>query len=349
MKSRILSGVFILCFGLLMQCKKDQPPQNSSSGSITSSKRLLICNEGNFGLGNGSISVYDPVSGNVVTDAYRTANNNQYIGDVLESYSRFEGKYYWAVNNSGKVVITDLNFVRLSSVSGFISPRYIEVVGNNKAYVSNLQLNLQLPNYIQIIDLNQNAITGTIRIDGWTEQMAQSYGKVFITNVYKKYLYVVDASSDAVVDSIFLNAGSNCIIKDQNEKIWVACDTSAGNSSRLVRINPVSHQIELDLSLHSTQSSISRMEINGSGSTIYYLMNDLYKFGITQTAVPTASFILQSGRTFYGLGIDPYDETIYVSDAINFNQSGVVYRYKSDGTAVANFHAGIIPGNMTVE
>ncbi len=47
---------------------------------------------------------------------------------------------------------------------------------------------------------------------------------------------------------------------------------------------------------------------------------------------------------FYGLGIDPYSGDIYLGDAIDQVQHGVVYRYKADGTVLDTFRTGINPG-----
>lgn len=342
---------FILLAAGISSCKKDVPPKRTSStGSISTVKKLIICNEGNFGSGNSTISLYDPSGGSTVYDAYAPANANQYIGDVVQSGKLFSEKYFWVVNNSGKVVVTDKNFIKVSSISGFISPRYMEFVSNSKAYVSNLQLNSSTPNYIQVLDLNSNTIIKNIRLDGWTEEMVQSYGKVYVCNQRKNYVYVINSSNDAIIDSIYLNATSACIVKDQNEKLWVSCNPDAANNipARLVRINPVADTVEADISLQTTSNSISRLKINGTGNTLYYMMTDVFKFSITSTA-PPSPFIMQGSRAFYGLCVDPSDETIYVTDAIDFNQDGSVLRYKSDGTYVNTFKAGVSPGFMWIE
>ncbi len=341
----------LILVGIFSSCKKDIPPTKpQSTGSISATKRLIICNEGLFNQANATISLYDPSSGATVSDIYTPNNANQFIGDVLQSGIKFNEKYFWAVNNSGKIVVTDKNFIKISTISGFISPRYMEFVSNNKAYVTNLQLNANLPNYIQVLDVNTNTISKTIRLDGWTEQMVQSYGKVFVCNQRKKYVYVIDASTDVVIDSIYVNTTNACIVKDQNEKLWVSCNADAVNSiaSRLVKINPINDSIEGSISLGTTQNSISRLSINSAGNTLYYLMTDVYKMSVS-AAVSSSAFILQGSRAFYGLCVDPDDETIYVSDAIDYNQDGSILRYKADGTYVSTFKAGISPGFMWVD
>ena len=250
------------------------------------------------------------------------------------------------VNNSKKVVITDKSFVKLATVTGFVSPRYITFVSNNKAYVSNLQLNNTLPNYVQVIDLNTNLISKSIRIDGWTEQMAQSYGKVFVCNQRKNYVYVIDAVTDQVSDSIFVNAASACIVKDQNEKLWVSCNADAANNipARLLRIDPATGAIEVDISLQTTQSSVTALTVNGAGDQLYFLLGDAYRLPVNSASPLLA--VSQGSRVFYNLAVDPEDETLYIADAIDYNQSGTVLVYNAALTLATTFKAGVIPGYL---
>jgi len=343
--------LFLIVNIIVVSCKKDTPPL-IPQGSITSGKRLIVCNEGGFGNHNAGISIYDPTNNSTVINAYTTANPTQTLGDVLQSVTAFNEKYYFVVNNSGKVIVCDKNFVRLATIGGFTSPRYIQVVRDNKAYVSNLVLpnNPNQTNYIQVLNITTNTISKSIRIDGWTEQMVQAYDKVYIANQNKKYVYVIDATTDNL-DSIYVGATNACIVKDVNEKIWVSCNADAVNnvSAKLVRINPVSNSVDTSISLNTSQNSISRLCINGDGTTLYYLMKDVYKIDINSTVCPTTGIITQGSHTFYGLCIDPADETIYVSDAVDYNSNGKLYRYQANANYVGVYTVGIIPGFMLMD
>ncbi|MHB8260841.1 MAG: DUF5074 domain-containing protein [Bacteroidia bacterium] len=344
------------CYLLLVGCRKDIPPTLPQQGSVNLStgKRLLICDEGNFGQDNAAVSIYSPINNTVIISAFKAANPNYTLGDVVQSISKIDGNYYLVVNNSGKIVVCDGNLVRITAINGLISPRYIQYVFNGKAYVSNLKLpsNSNQTNYIQVLDITTNTISKTIRVDGWTEQMQQSYGKVYITNLNKNYVYVITAATDAL-DSIYVGATSACIVKDENEKLWVSCDTITSGgillSAKLVRINPMTNTIDTTISLQTLQNSISRLCINGTGTMLYYLMNDVYKMPITATACPTAPIILQGTHTFYGLCIDPDDETIYITDAVDYNSNGKLYRYQSNASYVGTYMTGVIPGYMVID
>ncbi len=59
--------------------------------------------------------------------------------------------------------------------------------------------------------------------------------------------------------------------------------------------------------------------------------------------LPVEAFIPQGEKLFYGLGTDPATSDIYVSDAVDYLQKGIIYRFRYDGTPIDTFKTGIIP------
>lgn len=345
--------LLITCCMVIVSCRKDAPPvlPQQSGISITTGKRLLICDEGNFGQNKAAISVYDPISNAVILSAFAAANPGYTLGDVIQSINKFNGKYYLVINNSGKIVVCDGNFVKLATITGLISPRYIQYVYHGRAYVSNLQLNNTQSNYIQVVDLITNTVTKTIHVNGWTEEMQLVDGNVYVCNQSKNYVYVINTQTDALTDSINMNATTACMVKDQNNKLWVSCnsDSVTHTPAQLKRINPTTDTVEYTINLQTIDNSISRLCINGAGNTLYYLMTDVYKLSITATTCPSAPIIQQGSHNFYGLCIDPDDESIYVSDAGNYNSNGKLYRYQTNASYVGSYMVGLIPGYMMID
>ncbi len=68
--------------------------------------------------------------------------------------------------------------------------------------------------------------------------------------------------------------------------------------------------------------------------------------GVSTTSNESYPFIAADGRNFYGLGVDPDNGTVYVADAIDYVQRGVVLRHAADGSFIGTFHAGRIPGGF---
>jgi YVTN family beta-propeller protein len=323
---------------ILVSCVKDKPndvmqPEVHLSGG----SKVFITNEGNFGTNNASVSLYDPVNGQVITDIYGAQNSNAVLGDVCQSMTRINGNYYVVVNNSSKIVVADENFKLKSTISGLPSPRFILPVTFGKAYVSNYS-----GNSISIIDLNTNSKTGSIPCQGWTEQMAMIYNKVFVTNNNSDYTYVINAINDQVTDSVNVGKFGGSIVIDKNSKVWILSggDNSSSQAGRLSRIDPITLQVELSLPF-TLSDSPGNLCINLTKDTLYYLNKHVYRMAIAQNSLPGSAFVTSSSNTFYGLAVSHKDHCIYVSDAIDYIQKSSILIYSPNALLKTTFKAGI--------
>jgi YVTN family beta-propeller protein len=328
---------------LFTACRKDKPPVPATGDVTIGSGGVYITNEGNFQFGNASVSYYDVASGNSIADLYQPANGVS-LGDVCQSMYIFNDKAYLVLNNSNKITVVDPEtFVTSATITGFTSPRYFLPVSNSKAYVTDF-----VANSISIVDLTTNAITGTIPCQGWTEELTLSYGNAFVTNYNTNKVYVINTATDLIVDSISVSYGGNCIREDRNGKLWVSCAGNQSNNSfpGLYKINPITMQVEQSFIFSSYTDSPWRLRMNGTNDTLYFLNNGVYRMAITDFTLPITAFISQGSRNFYGLGIDPSSGIVYVADAVDYVQRGVIYRFNSLGTVLNTFQAGIIPGDF---
>ncbi len=342
-KFRIL--VIAAAFSIVTHsCRKDRPDdQLNPPITVGTSGGVYITNEGNFQFGNATVSYYNIADSTVAEDIYEAANNNP-LGDVCQSMYLFNGKAYIVVNNSGKVaVVNAVTFTEEATISGLASPRYFLPASNSKAYITDLTSNT-----VSVVNLNDNTVSGSIAIPGWTEEMATVYGKVFVTNEKSDKVYVINSASDLVEDSIQIGYSSNSIKEDKNGKLWVLCAGSETDAvyASLHRINPVTNQVEQSFQFPNHSDVPWKLDINQHNDTLYFINGSVFQMPVTAATLPATAFIEQGSHNFYGVGIDPNSGEIYVSDAIDYVQRGVVYRYKSDGTLLGSFQAGIIPGEF---
>jgi hypothetical protein len=75
----------------------------------------------------------------------------------------------------------------------------------------------------------------------------------------------------------------------------------------------------------------------------------VFQFPISLTNLPANALITQGNKLYYGLGVNPKDYSIYVSDAIDYVQKSKVEIYKPNGSFIANFNAGIISNGFMFE
>lgn len=336
----------MLVLGLLsfISCRSDKPEIKPQVPVVVlPGKDVFIINEGNYQWGNASLSFYESFKGTVREDVFRSENQRS-LGDVCQSMEIFNGKAYIVVNNSNKIEIVDpVSFRSLGKIQGLRAPRYFLGVSKSRAYVTDLYSNA-----VSVIDLNSNTRIKDIPCAGWTEEMVLSQGKVFVTNLRKEYLFVIDTATDALEDSIKVGASPNSIQEDKNGKLWVLC---GGNSSKNVagslhKIDPATKQVELSLSFGDVTDGPGSLDMNGTKDTLYFLKQGVYRMAIANAVLPSAPLIRQNDFLFYGLGIDPLTGVIYVSDAVDYVQKGKIFRYSPAGTLIGKFEAGIIPSDF---
>lgn len=326
-------AISVYCL-LFTSCVKDKPQEPiNSTINLSSNNKVFVINEGKFqdpGAGAG-ISLYDAVSGNVAEDYFKQQNPSVVLGDICQNMIKHNGNYYLVVNNSQKIeVVNASDFKKKTTITGLNSPRYLLPITYNKVYVSDLYAHS-----IQILDLNSNAITGSIPTYSNTQQMVMIYNKAFITSYSSDYCYVINTVTDAITDSITVNKGASSLVLDKNSKLWVL------SSSKLTRINPVTLQTELSLSFITTDSPFN-LCTNKTKDTLYYLNNGICHLPIVNSALPATALIAKGTKDYYGLGINPNDYSIYVSDAAGFSQKSTIEIYTVNGVFLKSFKAGYV-------
>ena len=337
-------NIFVLVTMLLsfFSCIKDKPPefiQNQIGvDSNQTGNGMYIINEGGYGASNSSISFLNFNSGIVTQDLF--FETNQYpLGDICQSMRIIGSKAFIVVNNSGKVeVCNKFNLQHIAAINGLVSPRYILPISNSKAYITDLY-----SNYISVVDLNTYQIIESIPCPTGTEQMLEIFGKVYVTNIKTNYLYVINTLTDNVSDSIFIGKTTIDILQDKNGKLWISCAKAYPENpyGSIIKLNPVNDEIESTYQFPNQLDAPFRMCFNPTYDTLYYINQNVYRMGITESALPLNAFINQGDRYFYGLGIDPNSGIICVADANGFTGTGSVYRYSSNGVFKDSFLAGI--------
>ena len=78
-----------------------------------------------------------------------------------------------------------------------------------------------------------------------------------------------------------------------------------------------------------------------------YAVQNIYRYQIGDASSLAQPFATGGANDYlYGGGfrVDPVSGEVYVADAIDYQQQGIVYRYSTDGELIDQFYVGIIPG-----
>lgn len=309
---------------------------------------IFIVNEGNFMYGNATLSSYDTLKRAVQNDIFYKVNGLP-LGDVAESMSRWKSSGFVVVNNSGKIYVMDTSSGKYTGkITGLTSPRYIHIINDQKAYVSDLYAGK-----ISIVNPTTNQITGFVPCPSHpsTEEMVL-FGKYLFVTCWSadKTILVIDTEKDQVIREIAVGVQPCGIISDHNGKIWVLCQSLPGNNTSgvamLQRIDPNNYSIEMSLSFPAGAKPV-KLTIDGKGEYLFYLLgNKVYKMEVSANQLPGQALLSPVSSLLYGLGVDPISGDIYVSDALDYQQSGVISRFSASGSLIGTFKAGIIPGSF---
>jgi hypothetical protein len=337
MKNKIY--LFMIIAVTLASCKKE-------GSKVVNHGSVIIVNEGGFQHGDASISLYDP-SAKVVTNNVFKSENNFSLGDVAQSLCMIGDTVFIVMNNSQNIVVADAsqNFKYLRSIAMTgASPRFFLPISGSKAYVTDLYANK-----IWIINYITGAIIGNIPVNGWTEQLISSGGKVYITEktvptgsaIHK--LLMIDPATDQVTGSLdFASDPSSMALTDQN-KIFVLTSqqSSPAVSASIYIIDLSSFSIEHKIDFNTSHTPAC-LRYSSFTHQLLYADNGIYAMAQTDTSLPASALITSNNWNVYGLNADPSNGDIYISDALDYQQASRIMRYSGTGTLIDAFNTGII-------
>ena len=312
---------------------------------------LFITNEGNFQYGNATLSYYDPETRTVENEVFYRANGMK-LGDVAQSMVIRDGIGWIVVNNSHVIFAIDVEtFREIGRIENLTSPRYIHFLSDEKAYVTQIW-----DNRIFIVNPKRFEVTGTIEVpdmtmeSGSTEQLVQ-YGRYVYVNCwsYQNRILKIDTETDRVVDQLTVGIQPTSLALDCNGKIWTVTDGGYEGSPygyeapSLIRIDAATFTVEQQFRFRLGDTP-SEVQLNAARDRLYWINNDVWSMEVTAERVPVRPFLAYRGTRYYGLTIDPVRGDVYVADAIDYMQPGIIYRYSAAGEPIDEFYVGVTPG-----
>ena len=311
---------------------------------------LFVVNEGNFQYGNASLSYYAPATERVENEVFFRANGMK-LGDVAQSMCVYDNKGWIVVNNSHVVFAIDLEtFREAGRIENLTSPRYIHFVSREKAYVTQLW-----DNRIFVVNPRRFAITGYIDVPGMTmetgstEQMVETGGYVYCNCwSYQNRILKIDPTTDEVVDQLVTGIQPKALAVDSKGRIWTVTDGGYEGSPygyeapKLCRINAATFTIDKEFELRPGDVA-GELQTDGTGERLLWINDDVWAMDTDADQLPSRPLIESRGTKYYGLTVDPTNGDVYVADAIDYQQQGMVRRYGADGTLKDEFYAGVSP------
>jgi YVTN family beta-propeller protein len=339
-----------------VSCQSDDDSGRGSSGVYDNG--VLVLNQGGFGFGNASVSfVTDSLT--IENNIYASNNGDAVLGDTGQDIGLKDDKAYIVLNASNAIeVVNRYTFAHIATIEdGLVNPRYI-AFNNNKAYVTNWGDGGDTEDdYIAIIDLATNTITGNIPVAEGPERIIEENNKLYVSH-YGGYgqgntVSVISLSTNTVTATITTGDLPEFMV-EENNKLYVLSEgispapwdpTIVETQAKLQVINLSNNQVattlDFPVGIHPTNL------VEEDGKLYFTAGSGIYSMSLNATSLPTTPLFSTTEQGVYGVySFEVKDGKIYVGDAGNYTANGHVYIYSLTGTMEKNFEVGVIPAGF---
>lgn len=322
---------------------------------------VLVANQGNFTQGNGSVTAYDPETGQV--DAGVISG----LGAIIQSIHLSGGRIYVVANTGDRIDVFDADtYEQVGQIGGLVSPRYMVDGPGGRAYVTNQYgaAGSFTGGSVSVLDLASNTKRKDIPVADNPEGLALAGNRLYVTHhVFGngRTISVIDVETEAVVDTIDVDCdGPRAIFADREGDVFVFCTGKTlyddafnviGETNAAVRV--------LD---GETGAILKRIEIDGRigtpapGQDAFYASgsNEIYAVKDEHTVLrfDTARNVLAGqigpleGGTIGAVAYDAASEVLYVAHVPSFTERGTVTLHDRGGALVGSFTAGVVPSHI---
>ncbi len=308
-------------------------------------KGIFILNEGGFGHGTAEITYHNPNNKKTQQGIFNIVNNRP-LGDIGQSITFYDNKYYIVVNNSNKIEVVDIDFKSIAAFENIEMPRYAEFVAG-KCYLTSWSNGGQ----VIVLSPSNGSILDRISVGQGAEKMQVVDNKLYVANSggfgHASTISVINTSTGQIDTTITVGDNPNSFAIDKNKNLWTLLggkyndNWSEVTGAGLVKIDPSTNKI-----LSTTDFGVSSgtaSSLCSDGDNLYYLYNGgVKKIGIGNIETPTENFITGFYyKLFYNSG------KLYVTDAADYQSDGKVYSFNAaTGVAIDTIPAGIIPTHI---
>lgn len=321
---------------------------------------VYVTNQGVFGSGSGSITIFDPVTG-----ATSTPETFRGHGAIYQSAEFFGGRLYATANNGDRVHVYDIGTNTLIDSIRVRLPRYMALINPGKMYVTSQTFYYGSPSFVTIVDPRTLEAIDTVEVGGNAEQIALVGDRAYVTTGafdITKSVVVIDTKTDRVVQTVDLECDAPRYVQaDSDGDVFVVC---TGTTLYDENFNPVGRTNGAIVVLDGKTGTVTdRIDVDaqlgtgGVGQDAYYAseVSELYviKEGnrVLRIDTKTNRLVAEIGPISGGdLGAVAYDglrDHLYLSHIPSYADPGTVTLHDRNGAQVGQFTVGVAPVYIT--
>lgn len=354
---KVLSLSLMLVF---VACESDDDPADVVEDKGDFVNGVFVLNQGSMGAANASVSFIaeDTVMGNLFT----RRNDIEVLGDVLQDMVSVDTLSFMVLNSSQSLmVVNNKNFEFVEEIlEGIENPRYA-LVYDDLIYVSQWGNGGE----VVVVDPQQLEVVSTIDVGTGPEGMIMVNDELWVANSggygRDNVISVIDISQNAVKEEIEVNDNPQKLVMDANGDLWglstgyteydqTTWEVITSTPSAIHKINPTNYEVqETFLPDETVYGKATKIAMAADGQSFYFGgglgFPGVWEMTIDATELPQQTF---ADVTSEGLSVNPGNGDLYIGIAPDYENTGSVEVYGSNGTKVATYdeNIGIGPCNF---
>lgn len=371
-------------FGLLLlSCREEVPfflseetvvdPGTTGSGLYTG---FYLLNEGNMGSNKASLDYYDFTSGTYTRNMYAERNPSvpKELGDVGNDLQRYGSRLYAVINASNKVEVMDARTMQRVGQVDIPNCRYI-TFHEGYAYVTSYAGPIEIfpeykqKGYVVKVDTATLQVVGQCVVGYQPDGIAVSNDTLYVANSggyrgashpnqYERTVSVVDIATFAEVTQIDVAYNLHRVMTDPGGNLWVTSREAGGdNPSRLFFIDREQQKVTdtIPLPVNDMWMDGDSLYLLGERGNATGSAAGKRHFSILHTAsrqVVNNAFITDGTEKLfeipYGIMVHPETKDIFITDAGDYINPGLLYRFDRSGKKKWSVQTGDIPSRFVL-
>lgn len=338
--------LYFLCLLSFIACNPDDNQSPISPIDSLFENGFFVLNEGGYTNNNASLDFYNYDADSLIRNIY-FAQNAALMGDILQSVSKIDSSYYFVINNSGKILVTDTQIKNVESIEGLTSPRYIANY-QEKIFISDLYAD-----QIHVANKNSGTLIGSINTSTWSEGIISQDSFIIACLPYTNEILLIDAKTNTKLDTLVIPGSPSSILSTDDHSIWVLGSGNISGSENAtlnkLKIQGNSLQLIFSGSIDPGVGLYPKLCKDENNQSLYLAIGQsIYKQNMTEDDLNLTYLFETEAITIYGINYNPIYNEILVSDAIDYVQQGIIFRYDIDGNKLGDYQAGVIPSNFLI-
>ena len=323
--------------------------------------RVFVANQGNFGDGNGSVTVHTTNSDASAPPVIRN------FGSIVQSVALANDKLYVMANSGNRIdVFNAQTLEQTAQISDVVSPRYLLQDGGT-GYVTNLYgaVGSFTGGMVTVLDLENDSKLEEIVVGDNPEGMALVGRRLHVANHgfgAGSTLHVIDTETRAVIDTVDVDCdGPRFLAADDQDDVMVFCtgrtvwgdEGIISQSDGAIRVidgmtGEITDRIELDGQIstagpgqdafHAPEEELVFVVLESSTILLFDTDDHL----VTDTIGPL------DGPPIGAVAFDSFSDRLYVGRSNGFTEAGEVSTFTMDGASIGRFPAGVVPAYIAI-